>query len=161
MTNKQIKERFAGSTAADLGGEDSANDILDITVAIPLDGYASTASDTYAIYKNLSTTDDLIVVSAQIIPTAALTASDVNYAVFTLSAGTAGSFTTAALVNTKTTSGGGSGNWTADAPVALTVSTTPANATLDPGDILKLVVTHVWDGVSYDRCTLVVKLRWV
>lgn len=161
MSNKDIKERFAGSTAADLGGEASANDILDIVVTIPLDGYASTASDTYAVYRNLSATDDLVVVSAQILPTASLTASDTNYAIFTLSAGTAGSFTTAALVNTKTTNGGGSGNWTADAPVALTVSTTVANATLDPGDVLKLVITHNHDGVSYDRATLVVKLRWI
>jgi hypothetical protein len=84
--------------------------------------------------------------SVMIHPQLALTANDSNYATITVSKRTAGGApVTIASCTTKTLGGGGTGNWTAFAPVAMTVA---ANAFISPNDTITITIGKTGTGVT-------------
>lgn len=87
------------------------------------DGAASTATSETAVGMSV---DAVTLEKVYFVPAAALTADDTNYATITASkrASGGGSKTTVASVTTQAT--GGSGNWTAWAPVEITLAAAPA-----------------------------------
>jgi len=97
------------------------------------------------------------IVSVEFVPDATLTAHDTNYATLTLNKGTAGSLDAAATVTTKIT--GGTGDWVADTPEALTLSSTEANLLVASGDNLNFDIAKASSGVAVPAGCLVVTLR--
>lgn len=85
------------------------------------------------------------VVGIELVPAAALTADDTDYATITVRKrdGAGGAASVIASVTTKIT--GGSGNWTAFVPVSLGTIT---NADLLAGDILTVEITKAASGVA-------------
>ena len=90
-----------------------------------------------------------IVLGARIQPQGSATANDTNYG--TVNAvkgdGAAGTAVVAASVSTKTTGGGGSGNWVAGTTVALTPSATIADRRIPKGGVLSINITKTGTGV--------------
>jgi hypothetical protein len=92
--------------------------------------------DTTADEVILTVQRDCKILSAEFVPSGTLTANDSNYATISLKVST----TTHASVTTETT---GSGDWTADTPVALTID----SANLSDGDEIRLVIAKTGTGV--------------
>lgn len=105
----------------------------------------SLAADTTAHYIFRADTARTIK-AAYFIPDASLTSNSTNYATLsaTVEDGAGGAVGTAASVTTKTSGGGGSGNWTAGTPVALTLGATLA---LTAGQVVKFGIAKAAAGV--------------
>lgn len=153
-----VKMKLAGTLGLDDGGEATVNDLSDLVVTWQKDAADAAAGDATntCIFRN-KLSCDLRVVAAEYIPDATLTAHDTNYATLSLQVGTVGSFAAAASQTTKIT--GGSGDWAADTPEALTLSSTPANLVVDAGDILQADIAKANSGVAVPAGVLVVHLR--
>lgn len=97
------------------------------------------------------------VLRCDILPTAALTANDTNYASILLKSedGAGAGAETISTLTTKIT--GGSGDWTAKVTVPFTL--TAANVDLSAGDILMVQITKAGSGVQLDIFHLVVVLE--
>lgn len=95
------------------------------------------------------------IVKAYYLPGAALTADDTDYATITVSRYTAagGSKTTIATVTTKIT--GGTGDWTAKVPVAITLS---ADNAVAAGALITYEVAKEGSGVALPAGSLVLVL---
>lgn len=108
------------------------------------DGAAGTATAEHVVYR---ATGPVIVKSVEYVPDAALTANDTNFATITLSRRNADgtNSVTVASVSTKTTGGGGSGNWSQWVSVALAL--TAANVAMVAGQILTIAITKPGAGV--------------
>lgn len=96
-------------------------------------------------------------VKAYYLPGAALTADDTDYATITVSRYTAagGSKTTIASLTTETTAGGGTDDWTAKVPVALTLS---ASTDIAAGALITYEVAKEGSGVALPAGSLVLVL---
>jgi hypothetical protein len=88
------------------------------------------------------------------VPTDALTAHDTNYATLTLYQRAAGGGSQTKVAEALTTTGD-TGNWTAFAPVALTLEASPADS-LDAGQPLTVAIAKAAAGVVVPDGTLVV-----
>lgn len=89
----------------------------------------------------------VIIKAIRYVPDAALTASDTVYATLTVAQrNAAGTSVNASfgVVTTKTSGSGGSGNWTAFVPVALTL----AGSALAAGDILTIAIAKASTGTA-------------
>jgi len=86
----------------------------------------------------------VLVTAVTIMPLAALTSNDTNYAtiVVDVADGASGSATTIASVTTKTAGSGGTGNWTAGTAITMTLTATVANLLIDGATARK------WMGVN-------------
>lgn len=117
---------------------------------------AATSTSTAFTFDN-SVPNRFRVDSCKIIPHASLTASNADNATLQLVAnnGNGGSDTVIATINTATTAGGGSGNWTADIGVALTV--TAANAVVASGSQVQLRITKSGAAVVVPAGSVVLK----
>lgn len=104
------------------------------------DAMASTASTLGVMYFDVAAN----VIDVRFVPDAALTANDTNYATLTAQKrdGAGGAGSTIGSQTTKIT--GGSGNWTAHVPVALTPSAPVAMAA---GNVLTLDIAKTAAGV--------------
>jgi hypothetical protein len=90
--------------------------------------------------------------SVLISPSAALTASDTNYATITVSKRTAGgSPVTIATATTKTSGGGGTGSWAAWTNVTIPAV---AGAFVTPGDVITVSTAKASSGVVLPALTL-------
>lgn len=93
-------------------------------------------------------------VRAYYVPAGAVTAHDTNYATITISRYTAagGSKTTIASCTTKTTGGGGTGNWTAFVPVEVTLA---SDVDLEAGACVTYEIAKAASGVQLPAGSLV------
>lgn len=154
----EIREALYGL----LGGHSSAaKTLIDnfVQVKYKVDKVADAATSTSATYTmDYSVPTRFRVDACKIVPHASLTSDNTNNATFQLVSnnGNGGSDTVIATINTATTAGGGSGNWTADIGVALTV--TAANAVVSSGSQLQLRQTKSGvAAVSVPACSIIVK----
>lgn len=99
------------------------------------------------------------IMSVRFVPADALTAHNTNYKTITVSSRTSAgaSATTVASVNTKTSGGGGTGDWTAFSPV--TVTLTAANAILPAGGMLTVKYLKSGNGVVIPAGVFVVEYK--
>lgn len=97
---------------------------------------------------------DCQIVSATLVPSAAITADGTNNAVYTLTRHTAGA--SAATVATRSWA---ATNSVALTPEAMTLSGTAANLLLNAGDTLSVVKTVGGTGLLIPNCLLVVTYR--
>jgi|SRR5690242_19026396 hypothetical protein len=93
---------------------------------------------------------DGVITSAKYIPDAGLTSNDTAYRTYSIvNKGQAGAGATSmASAATKTSGGGGTGDFTAFKGVSLTLSGTPANLAFASGDVLALGSVHTGTGVA-------------
>ena len=129
-------------------------------VLLHLPSGAATATASVAefpVYLDSRVPNGATVTAVKYVPAGTLTAHDTNYITLTLKHRTAAgaSATTVATVNTKIT--GGTGNWSAFSPVAVTVDT--ANATIPANGMLTATVAKVAAGVDLPAGTLVVEYQ--
>lgn len=89
-------------------------------------------------------------------PNSTLTANDTNYKTVSLKKadGAAGSETTCASANTKTSGSGGTGDWADKTAIALTLSATDANRNLAAGEHLLLDIAAAASGVATPQFTM-------
>lgn len=99
------------------------------------------------------------VIAAKILPTAALTADNTNYATVSLGKhdGAGGAVTTMA---SRATTVADSGSWVAGTEVNLTLSATLANTYFAKGDVLGFAIAKAGTGVAVPISTLVVYVEW-
>lgn len=129
---------LAGTLTNDRGGEATVQALTDVVVKYQHDAVDAAANTTFNknIYRNTLGVD-LRLVEAIYIPDAALTAADATKLTLSIKKGAAGAVTTEqATVNTATEGGGGTGDWVADTPEALTLSATAANLVLANNEIV-------------------------
>lgn len=159
MSNiKDTVDAFAGSIAQDRGQSDTAHALFDVQVCAPLGPFeADDNTNIHIVYKN-DTGGALILDSAELMPTVAVTADNTNYSTVAIAFGTVGAFV--AAVTTITTEITGTGNWVADTPEAFTVTSTLANRTLQDGEYVKLTYDGTnGTGVDLPRCSLILHFR--
>jgi len=160
-TNRDILRRLAGTTGLDLGGEALVNALLDKTVVWVHDAIDAAAGDTINanIWRN-TTGYDLELVSAQFIPDAALTAADATKLTLSVLKGASAAVSTsAASVNTATSGSGGSGDWVADTPVTLTISSTLADRVVSDNQIVAVDKAVTSTGTKLPAGCLYLKFR--
>ena len=121
---------------------------------LPADAAASTATDNY-LFTGIKACK---LVSARVLPSAAVTADDTNYATlalgpYTLSSGAIGTAYDSIL--TKIT--GGTGNWTAGVAEDFTIVTATDVCAVTQGIALK--VTKAGTGVALPRLTVEIEYR--
>jgi hypothetical protein len=118
------------------------------------DTTAYTAADAICVYRPFR------VLGAKIYPQGTVTAHDTNYATINLvkGDGAAGAEVVAASQTTKIT--GGSGNWAAGVPEALTVSSTAANTRFAAGTVLGFSIAKAASGVAVPICTITVEVEF-
>lgn len=100
------------------------------------------------------------ILGAWIYPQSTLTAHDTNYATVNVvkGDGAAGAETVMASQTTKIT--GGSGNWAAGVPEALTVSSTLANTRIAKGEVLSFSIAKASSGVAVPICAITVEIEF-
>jgi hypothetical protein len=155
-----VVDAFAGSVAQDRGGDTVAQGLFAIRVQQPLGPFeADDNTNVHILFKN-DTGYSLVLQSAELIPTVAVTASDTNYSSVAIAFGTAGAFV-AAVTTIETSVTAGTDDWVADTPEAFVVTTTLANATLANGEYVKLTYdgTAGAAGVDLPRCTAILLFR--
>lgn len=109
------------------------------------DAAAGTAYE-WPFFSNLGSAS-LQVTAVRIVPFAALTAHDTNYKTVSLFRRlAAAAAVSVAAVTTKIT--GGTGDWVALTPIAVTLSATAANTIVAPGEDLSLSLVHAASGVA-------------
>ncbi len=126
-------------------------------VVVPVALLAVEASAATLSSKILArTTGACKVTVARILPDAALTASDTNYATITIgyTDDLGGAATTVATITTQVT--GGSGNWVADQSVAMTLATDPSVPT---NKALKFISAKTAAGVAIPACKVELELE--
>jgi hypothetical protein len=144
-----------------LGGHSAASKALIDTlsaVQYKVDKVADAATSTTSTYTlDYSTGPRFRVDAVKYVPHASLTSDNTNLATLELvyNNGNGGSDTVIATINTATTAGGGSGNWTADIGVALAV--TAANAVVPAGSQVQLNVTKGGAAVIVPAGSLIMK----
>lgn len=144
-----------------LGGNNSAaQTVIDNFVKVRYSAHkmadaATSTSSTFTFDNNVP--NRFRVDSCKIVPHASLTSNNTDLATLQLVAnnGNGGSDTVIAAINTATTAGGGSGNWTADIGVALTV--TAANAVVSSGSQLQVKITKGGAAVVVPAGSVIVK----
>ena len=94
--------------------------------------------------------------AVHMVPGAAVTANDTNFGTVICNKGAS---TIIASKSTKTTAGGGSGDWVAGTPVPLALSATLANRELAAGDVLSFQITKDGSGVQIPASAMVVTFR--
>lgn len=127
-------------------------------VKYKVDKPADAATSTTSAYTlDYSVPTRFRVDAVKYVPHATLTADNTNLATLALVAnnGNGGADTTIATINTAATAGGGSGNWSADVGVALTV--TAANAVVTSGSQLQLRITKGGAAVVVPAGSLILK----
>jgi hypothetical protein len=144
-----------------LGGHSTASKALIDTlsaVQYKVDKPADAATSTTSTYTlDYSTGPRFRVDAVKYVPGASLTADNTNLATLELvyNNGNGGSDTVIATVNTAATAGGGTGNWTADIGVAVTV--TAANSVVPAGSQIQLNIAKSGAAVIVPAGTLIVK----
>lgn len=123
-------------------------------VNTPVAALAATVDLTDTPVSLISPNGGGLVLSVYVVPSAALTADDTNFRTITLNKSTAGAASVAiASLTTKTTVGGGTGNWAAKVPLLLTFSLSPA--LVAPLDVLTLTTLHAAAGTAIPAFQLV------
>lgn len=124
----------------------------DMTVARAQDAAAATttAETTFGVAR-LGTR----LLSAYYQPAAALTADNTNYATITVSKRTSAGGTKTTIASVATTIAGGTGNWTAWAPVPITLSATTADLTIAAGSSITYEIAKAGTGVQLPAGTVV------
>ncbi len=148
-----------------LGGtSDAAKTLIDnlSMVKYKVDKVADAATSTTSTYTlDYSTPGRFRVDAVRYVPHVALTSSNTDNATLELvyNNGNGGSDTVIATINTATTAGGGSGNWTADIGVALAI--TAANSVVPSGSQLQLNVAKSGAAVIVPAGSLIMKGTYV
>jgi hypothetical protein len=157
--------RCAGVLGIDLGGtggEDATNAVFDIYVRQSVAAVSADASRSEFVYHN-STGYKLQLISAKLISTGTLTANGSNYAEITVSHGTVGAFLSAATCSTDSdvaAGAGGTGDWVADTPEPLLLSSTQANLELAEGGYTKVLTDSTpGTGVAVPQYLLALRYR--
>jgi len=150
----------ASSTQYDATAREAARNLIRreyVLVKPAADAMASTATAYTAAFQ-IRMPRAAKILAAYIMPTAALTADDTNYATVSVQKGdgAGGAGTVMASVTTQTT---GSGNWAAGVPEAMTVSATLANTRIARGEVLGFAITKTGTGVVVPICTIEVELE--
>ncbi len=146
------------------GNSDAAKTLVDnlSMVKYKVDKVADAATSTTATYTlDYSTPGRFRVDAVTYVPHAALTADNTNLATLELgyNNGNGGSDTGIATINTAATAGGGSGNWTADIGVALTI--TAANSVVPSGSQVQWNLTKGGAAVVVPAGSLIMKGTYV
>src|SRR5690349_21302667 len=166
-TAKEVVTRVAGSLGLNAegssgDGETAVNGIFDVFVRVPIAAVSADASRSEFVYHN-NTGFALELKEAKLISTGTLTAHASNYAEITVSHGTVGAFTSAATASTDSdvvAASGGTGDWVADTPESLLVSTTYANRLLANGGYVKVLTDSTpGTGVAVPQYMLALRYR--
>ncbi len=102
------------------------------------------------------------ILGARVMPQAALASSDAAYATIEVVSadGLGGAGVVMASATTKTTGGGGTGDWVAGNPVPLTVTATPANQRFAAHTVIGQIIAKTGAGVIVPVCSIEVDVEW-
>lgn len=129
------------------------------TVIVPVALFAAEAMASSTSRALLLRTTGLVkVTAARILPDAALTANDTNYATITIvyNDDAGGGDTVVATVTTKTSGSGGSGSWTAAQSVGMTLST---DSSIPASKAVQFVTAKASSGVAVGICKVELELE--
>ncbi len=162
---REFIAKLAGTFGIDQGGtsgEDATNAIFDVYLRPSIAAVSADASRSEFVYHN-TTGYKLQLISAKLISTGTLTANGSNYAEITVSHGTVGAFLSAATCSTDSdvaAAAGGTGDWVADTPETLLLSSTQANLELAEGGFTKVLTDSTpGTGVAVPQYLLCLRYR--